>query len=87
MALILAATMYLVTRWLGELHPIPAERTLIRLASASVVGFIIGFFVPSLYRGIPSRLLERKELDFDDIVEEEKRAATAIGHDDHRAAA
>jgi len=86
MAVILAATMYVVTRWLGELRPVSAERIPMMLASASVVGFIIGFFVPTLYRRIPQRVLEHQratanmtEDDDDGLMElaepEEPRAA------------
>lgn len=86
MAIVLAATMYVVTRWLGELRPMRAERIPMMLASASVVGFIIGFFVPTLYRRIPQRLLEHqratadiREEDNDGLLEEtepvEPRAA------------
>lgn len=70
MAAILALTMLVVTEWLKDLHPerMADRRVLVMMASASVVGFIIGFFAPTLYRRIPARRRERERLtrDIDD---------------------
>ncbi|MDX1430888.1 MAG: hypothetical protein R3286_00430 [Gammaproteobacteria bacterium] len=67
MAVVLAATMFVVIEWLGDVRaaPIPGERIPAMLGSAAVVGFIIGFFAPTLYRRIPDRRRERERLSTD----------------------
>jgi len=89
MAMILAATMYVVTRWLGEIRPIPIPpaRITMMLGSASVVGFIIGFFVPTLYRTIPRRILERQRIAADFMEDHDDPPVESIEQEQRRAAA
>lgn len=55
MAVLLAGTMFVVQHWLLEIgHPrANTERVPFLLAGAAGIGFIIGFFVPTLYRRLP----------------------------------
>jgi hypothetical protein len=60
------------------------------LESASVVGFIIGFFVPTFYRRIPQRRQERQRLSVDlneDQDGDPVVPVVPVEHNDRRAAA
>ena len=56
MALVLAAIMYVVQRWLMEIGDPRADpaRLPFLLGGAGGIGFIIGYFVPALYRMVPA---------------------------------
>lgn len=87
MAVILAITMYVVTRWLSEFRPMRPERIPMMLGSAGVVGFIIGFFAPTSFRRIPQRQQEKRRLEVDCIEDDEPLEAVPIDHADRREAA
>jgi hypothetical protein len=90
MALVLTTAMYFVTRWFQDIKPVPAKAIPMMLESASVVGFIIGFFVPTFYRRIPQRQQERQRLSVDlneDQDGDPVVPVVPVEHNDRRAAA